>query len=531
MKENDIISKVLLTINHYKGSISAFRLAITNDEYSSAHSKNFTRLLLWKACLITETLKIQQWKSKLHDSRVVYHKLSQHEDMIVPWWKLDDDSIYYQPQELGRRPSKRKSVKKHSLQRVNNVDDPLTSDQDPETNDTDLELLQTILMDIDRIFPGEDFFHAKTTSSLNVKRDLIRILYVWSKCNPQVGYKQGIHEILGLIYLNLYRESITIPNTNTFSNDDFDILSIYDLRYLPHDLFTIFNKLMITSGVAAKFYENEQTLWKSIEEFNVGLMKVDQLIHYNLVTKLKLESQLWIIRYLRLLLLRELGNDLETTSLLWDKLIAVEFKKNASTTLLDNLKLTDLVPDSTNNLKLIPELISYIIIILLINIKTELITCDFSESLSLLLHYPINERLLSSPNFVFDIFKYAVKLYERRNDDLKLYEFGLKLNHKLNPNLKISMSFSGSTASHRNSADSILSSRSGSLSPISSINHLRPSLDQQLQQKPLGYDDKTGSQKSKPNPTSADLRAEKMAFEKYRLEMRLKKKAQQMIKP
>lgn len=524
MKENDIISKVLLTIDHYKGNISSFRLAITNNEYSATNSKNFTRLLVWKVCLITETLKIKEWNNKLHDSRVVYHKLCQNEEMIVPWWKLDDDSPYHQPREMLRKPSiRRRPSKKQPLLRVSNVEDPLSSGPgsgSPEVADeTDLDLLQTILMDIDRIFPGEDFFHSKSSSSLNVKRDLIKLLYVWSKCNPQVGYKQGIHEILGLIYFNLHRESITIPNTNTFSNDDVDILSIYDLRYLPHDLFTIFNKFMITSGVATKFYENEKTLWKSIEEFNINLMKVDQLIHYNLIAKLKLESQLWIIRYLRLLLLRELGNDLETTSLLWDKLIAVEFKKNASTTILNNLKLTELVSNSSNNLKLIPDLISYIIIVLLINIKTDLITSDFSEGLSLLLHYPINERLKASPNFIYDIFKYALKLHERRHDDLKLYEFGLKLNQKFNPNLRISMSFNGSTAGHRDSGDSILSSRSPSLSPVSSISHIRerPSLDQKLQ--------------SKPEPTAAELRAEKMAFEKYRLEMRLKKKVQLMINP
>lgn len=526
IKENEIISKVLLTIAQYKGNVSSFKNAICEGEYTPDHTKNFTRSLIWKTCLITETLKIKEWDSKLSDSRVIYHKLTKNEEMIVPWWDLDTDNTYYQTKELVRKSSvsrklslRRKApMKKQSLVRVSDVADPLSSQtslvsaslspsssksatpvpsslrSDPEQ---DLELLQSIIMDIDRIFPGDEFFHSNNPQSLPVKRELIQILYVWSKCNPQVGYKQGIHEILGLIYINLYNESIHIPSTNTISTDDLKILSLYDIRYLSHDMFTIFNKFMIQTGIASRFYENESVLWKSIEEFNINLMKVDQLIHYNLITKLKLESQLWIIRYLRLLLLRELGNDHSLTILLWDKLISVNLNHSSSSPI--SVWKDDQTASNTINLKSIPDLIIFIIIILLIQIKTDLITCDFSESLSLLLHYPISEKQFCASH-INNMFKYAVKLYEKRDQDLKLYEFGLKLNSKYNPNLKIQMSYNG-TSQSRKSGESIgFSSPSPSLSPAPSA----------------------------PNP---DPRAEKMAFEKYRLEMRLKKKAQSLMRP
>ena len=90
-------------------------------------------------------------------------------------------------------------------------------------------------------------------------------------------------------------------------------------------------------------------------------MKIDQFIHYTLNTKLKLEAQLWIIRYLRLLLSRELGEDVETTMLLWDKLIASQLST-------DHLG---------SNLTAIPELLNFIIIQLLMQKKSDIISSDF----------------------------------------------------------------------------------------------------------------------------------------------------------
>ncbi|QEL61548.1 hypothetical protein CJJ09_003695 [Candidozyma auris] len=181
---------------------------------------------------------------------------------------------------------------------------------------------------------------------------MVSILYVWAKCNPTIGYKQGMHEILGLMFLNIRKESVSLPQTNTVSADDRQILSLYDEKYLEHDLFTIFNRFFVTSGVVSQFFASEADLMASINVFNIYLMKVDQLIHYNLVTKLRLESQLWVIRYFRLMLLRELGNDLEVPSLLWDKLAAMDAHTGS-----------DLVPDT----------IAFLVVVLLVHIKSELI--------------------------------------------------------------------------------------------------------------------------------------------------------------
>ena len=192
---------------------------------------------MWKVCFMTNTLKIQGWESKLTDSRVVYHELVKREDLAIPWWKLDVDSEFYLTKESSKhttRIGRERTMRiKQNLIRIGNVDDPLRSpgispSRKPQpyvTTEDDLELLQTIVLDIDRLFPGDSFFLATNPNAFAAKKQMIEILFVWSKCNPQVGYKQGIHEILGLLYLNMHTESIEIPTTNTLSGDDLRILN------------------------------------------------------------------------------------------------------------------------------------------------------------------------------------------------------------------------------------------------------------------------------------------------------------------
>lgn len=487
IKENEIISKVLLSIEQYKGSIDLFRAAVLRNEYTPL-KKYFSRLFLWKACLITESLDFREWDSKLMLSRVIYHKLRQEKDMVVQWHLLEEDNEFYLPQPRrtkSGRSNHLRSTPTH-LQRIENVsNDPLAllhaaeDTSAPSQSDLDRDLLMSIIMDVQRLFPGESLFHDNTETAMAHKRQIISVLYVWSKCNSSIGYKQGIHEIIGLMFLNLKKELIQPPTTNTVSADERHIFLLFDEKYLEHDLFTILNRFTVSSGVVLQFYSTESELMASINIFNIYLMKVDQLIHYNLVTKLRLESQLWIIRYMRLLLLRELGNNLEVPSLLWDKLAAI---------------------DTHTGLSPVPDTIMFFVVVLLVHIKSELVLCDFSEALSLLLHYPIAAKIKANPDFVEQVFQDALRLTDYKKNDMKLYEYGRKMNKKYNNNIKVNL---GYTPSPSGSVSPTGPSRSNSPSPAPS------------------------------SPTSArfppDPKLESMAFEKYRLEMRLKKRAQEMM--
>lgn len=456
--QDEIISNVLLTIEQHKGDLTSLKNSVLDDNHFGT-KKHFSRLLIWKTCFITETLNIRKWQSSLQATRVIYHKLRKNTQLAIPWHSLEKDNEFW---------TSKAKLHTQSLRRFKNVQsDPLSPSQNNSSPfseacecDDNAELLQSIVLDVQRLFPGDEFFH-HNVNSLKIKRLLITLIYTWSKCNSNVGYKQGIHEIFGLVYRNFYLESVTVDG-DQYSREDMDILSLYNLHYLEHDTFSMLNKFLVSSGIIKCFYESEALLLLSIQTFNGYLMKVDQLIHYNLITKLKLESQLWIIRFLRLLLLRELGTDLDKVSLLWDKMAAAESMKVSGT--------QDLLPD----------LVSFLVVALLIHIKSELILCDFSGALSLLLHYPIAGQIKEDPNFISNLFKDAMQLNSLKGQDLKLYEFGNKLNQKYNLRIKVILNHTGS-------------------SPKSSIEK------------------------------NSDDRKVKMAFEKYRTEMRLKKKAQSMI--
>ena len=507
--ENELISKVLLTIDKYKGSLPTFKKAVVDGEYTTLQQpKIFLRLLLWKVCLIVDSFAIAAWAKRLKETRMVYQQLVAREDMAIPWLDLDQDNLYYKPKQLNRKASLgngssrlngQRLIKRSSLREAA-TEDPLLLDintqesttERTDNNDhtTDLELLNVIILDVERLFPGESFYHADS-GTIPIKRQLVEVLYVWCKCHPRIGYRQGFHEILGLIHMNLHKESILLDQDNLnsarYSHEEMVILSLYNMRYLCHDLFNIFNKFVFNSGIVSDLYESEALLTKLIDLFNSYLMKVDQFIHYTLTTKLELDSQLWIIRYLRLLLARELGNDFETTSLLWDKLIATQ-------------NSNDKAPGMTHFL----EVLIFLVIQLLIQQKTELVTSDFSECLSLLLHYPMPNftSAASRDQYIQVLYHDALKLYEKRNNDLKLFEYGNKLNKKYNPGLKISLGY-------RNSSD------------FSECNSARSSVDSlgSTKEHTLNLED----------ALPRNDRAEKMRFEKMRLEMRLKKKAKLMI--
>lgn len=492
---NSNIENVLLTIEHYKGSMPDFRAAVVLGKYHTLPF--FSRVLAWKACFLTDSLNTPVWAERLRISRLVFRDLRQKSDMKVPWWTLDSDcDLYVLPQSSthSSKPHSTKSpasVKARQLQRIPIDADPL-SQPDPLSDplsgsgaesavsdpfksgvaSCDADLLHSVVVDVQRLFPGELLFHDASPAAVRRKRHVATMLYVWAKCNPHVGYKQGMHEILGLIYVNMAREAVDMPAATdaAYTAADRGILALFDAHYLQHDVFALFNRFVGASGVVAHFYQSEQQLMNLIAAFDALLMKVDQLVHYNLVTKLRLEPQLWIIRYLRLLLLRELGSDMAPLSVIWDKLMAAEL----------------LLPAA---LLCLPNMVLFLVVVLLVRIKAELMVCDFSEALTLLLRYPIASKIAADPHFLDSLFLDAYDLYQNRANDLKLYERGLRLARKAG---------TGASVLYLRPATPVLSPR---LSAETSI------------------------------PTAEATRAANMAFEKTRLEMRLKKKAQLMVRP
>jgi len=74
---------------------------------------------------------------------------------------------------------------------------------DPELQaiQQDKDLRELIKQDIDRTCQEIEFFERES-----VKESLSNILYMWSKDNHDVGYRQGMNEILAILTMAIFSE-------------------------------------------------------------------------------------------------------------------------------------------------------------------------------------------------------------------------------------------------------------------------------------------------------------------------------------
>lgn len=75
------------------------------------------------------------------------------------------------------------------------------------------------------------------------------VLFTWAKLNPDVSYRQGMHELAAPILWAIERDAIdpeTIPkNEPTSQAADINVIrSVFEHESIEHDTFTLFNLIM-----------------------------------------------------------------------------------------------------------------------------------------------------------------------------------------------------------------------------------------------------------------------------------------------
>ncbi|KAG7820968.1 hypothetical protein KL928_001052 [Ogataea angusta] len=326
----------------------------------SRQSAYFSRSLLWKTVAFQITGQLEDLNLRmLRECRKDYETLKS--ELMVPWHELAKDHEFYC--DLNVECDLSDSFgKKLKISRMRIEHHPLSTPKTPKM--TDIQTLESLIADVDRLFPQFPEYFIENKEN---KRQLIEVLYIWWKLNGD-QYLQGLHEIAGIIFVVLKTESIS---KTTFQNADRGtslILELMDSKYIRHDLFSMFHTM--TESLIDLYYDETSLLQESIK-FDLKLRLVDKYQYHLLKNKLRIESSIWLIRYLRLLLIREIG--LEYSFDLWDKLVAFSYTQHP-----EKLDLSLLLP--------------YIIILLLSLIKPRLIISDYGEALYLLLHYPIDDR-------------------------------------------------------------------------------------------------------------------------------------------
>ncbi|CCM05040.1 uncharacterized protein FIBRA_07242 [Fibroporia radiculosa] len=238
-----------------------------------------------------------------------------------------------------------------------------------------MELRKTILQDVERTFPDIGYFR-----DAEVQVQLTNILFVHSITHPDIGYRQGMHELLAPLFYAVDYDSID----DATELGDSTVKEFCSRSWLAADAWALFGTVM--AGVS-KWYE-----WQDTEPV-VNTTALASHVHLSVPsdgarpyvapivqacnriqsTYLKsvdpelwksmqsagIEPQIYGIRWLRLLFTREV--DMHDSMILWDGLFACD-------------------PAF--------DLAEWICVAMLIRIRNKLIPSDYSDQLTFLLRYP-----------------------------------------------------------------------------------------------------------------------------------------------
>jgi TBC1 domain family protein 5 len=98
--------------------------------------------------------------------------------------------------------------------------------------------------------PEEPYFREPHT-----QRIMLDILFIFCKLNQDVGYRQGMHEVLAPILWVVEKDAVDYGNDeehNSGSKEDALLKQILDPVYVENDTFTLFSLIMRS---AKSFYE------------------------------------------------------------------------------------------------------------------------------------------------------------------------------------------------------------------------------------------------------------------------------------
>ncbi|KAJ5163058.1 uncharacterized protein N7500_004888 [Penicillium coprophilum] len=338
------------------------------------------RSVCWKAFLLFDGLEKREWTSKLDESRDAYRALRDH---FLKYIEHPDD--------------------------LESTVDPLADDeQSPwQTLRHDETLRTEILQDVDRCLQENFFFQEPDTKS-----KLTDILFVYSKLNPDVGYRQGMHELLAPILWAVDRDSVK-PHPGGFDankdNGEGLMLKLLDAQFVEHDSFTLFLSVMQTARI---YYEHGETRSANGQMDVIPIVDRCHYLHKEALAIIDHElaehleavdilPQIFLTRWMRLLFGREFPFD--DVLMMWDLLFAHGLRS---------------------------DLVDFTCIAMLLRIRWQLLTADYTTALTLLLRYPspephtpqtfVHDALYLEQNPTADRGSFIISKYSGRPPDSKI---------------------------------------------------------------------------------------------------------------
>ena len=295
----------------------------------------------------------------------------------------------------------------------------------------DRDLLSLIKLDVDRTFQDLDLFHDN-----KVKEILCKILYVFSKDNPDPSYCQGMNEILGTLFYSFLssfrfnkftKEEQNENNNGKITNEEMLYYYLVDNNYIENDLFIIYSELMSRNMTVLYMYNDdrfrkkenevkydiknlkeeelekseESDLYKRIKKiFYIYLPKIDKQYFDYLVDYL--EPNLFLLRWLLCILDREIS--LKHVLWIWDCILFYEF-----------VEFTFIKKEVNTNEKRL-NFLDMVCLEMILDLKPLVTTNDQSIILCRFMKFPDEKNIR-------EIIKKSVNLSHQFNGDIKIWNF------------------------------------------------------------------------------------------------------------
>lgn len=138
----------------------------------------------------------------------------------------------------------------------------------------DEKLRADISQDVDRCLQENLFFREPVT-----KARMVDILFIYCKLNPDLGYRQGMHELLAPILWVVDRDAVDGKSVDQADGDS-PILQLLDAPYVEHDSFSLFCSVMQNARV---YYEHTEQQTKSGQTNTIPIVNRCQHVHHDLL--------------------------------------------------------------------------------------------------------------------------------------------------------------------------------------------------------------------------------------------------------